>query len=190
MPWSRLHGHSGAGITAGLLHTAIFHAISPMYRHDPAYRQFGRNSGRAGLLWRGVLISQSFYFYTTAASVWIALIPAFFAAGLCAADAVPAPYEVSAGPSASALLVNPEPGTVLFSLVCFFNSAMNGLSPDGSRCSEPTPGDESGELCTDSGCTLDGFAGGARSGAMDSAARATYARLLVLMTCWWLCSHA
>ncbi len=35
-PWWRVAGLAVIGLSAGVLHTAIFHAISPMYRHDPA----------------------------------------------------------------------------------------------------------------------------------------------------------
>src|SRR6185295_14660885 len=35
-PWWRVGGMAVVGFAAGLLHTAIFHAISPMYRHDLA----------------------------------------------------------------------------------------------------------------------------------------------------------
>ena len=68
------------GFAAGLLHTAIFHAISPMYRHDPA-----ATVNLAGILFGSgcftlaILISGTFYLYTAAAvQVWIAVIPALF----------------------------------------------------------------------------------------------------------------
>src|SRR4051812_6367175 len=34
--WWRVAGLALVGCSAGILHTAIFHAVSPMYRHDPA----------------------------------------------------------------------------------------------------------------------------------------------------------
>jgi MFS family permease len=40
-PWWRVGGMAVVGLAAGLLHSAIFHAISPMYRHDPAATEGG-----------------------------------------------------------------------------------------------------------------------------------------------------
>jgi MFS family permease len=79
-PWWRVAGMAIVGFAAGLLHTAIFHAISPMYRHDPA-----ATVNLAGILFGSgcftlaILISGTFYLYTAAAvQVWIAVIPALF----------------------------------------------------------------------------------------------------------------
>ena len=79
-PWWRVAGMAIVGFSAGLLHTAIFHAISPMYRHDPA-----ATVNLAGILFGSgcftlaILISGTFYLYTAAAvQVWIAVIPALF----------------------------------------------------------------------------------------------------------------
>ena len=79
-PWWRVAGMAVLGFSAGLLHTAIFHAISPMYRHDPAatVNLAGILFG-AGCCTLAVLISGTFYLYTAAAvQVWIAVIPALF----------------------------------------------------------------------------------------------------------------
>jgi MFS transporter, FHS family, glucose/mannose:H+ symporter len=79
-PWWRVAGMAVVGFAAGLLHTAIFHAISPMYRHDPV-----ATVNLAGILFGSgcftlaILISGTFYLYTAAAvQVWIAVIPALF----------------------------------------------------------------------------------------------------------------
>jgi len=79
-PWWRVAGMAMVGFSAGLLHTAIFHAISPMYRHDPA-----ATVNLAGILFGSgcfalaIVISGTFYLYTAAAvQVWIAVIPALF----------------------------------------------------------------------------------------------------------------
>jgi fucose permease len=79
-PWWRVAGMAVVGFAAGLLHTAMFHAISPMYRHDPA-----ATVNLAGILFGSgcftlaILISGTFYLYTAAAvQVWIAVIPALF----------------------------------------------------------------------------------------------------------------
>jgi MFS transporter, FHS family, glucose/mannose:H+ symporter len=119
--WWRLPGILLLGGAAGLLHTAIFHAISPMYRHDPAATvNLGGILFGLGCFSVAFLISQAFYFYTAAAiQIWIALIPAFFA--MVYARTRFAPYAASAGPSARAVLAEMKsPGAVLFSLVLFF----------------------------------------------------------------------
>src|SRR5665213_2098450 len=120
-PWWRVAGMAIVGFAAGLLHSAIFHAISPMYRHDPA-----ATVNLAGILFGAgcfsvaFLISRAFYFYTAAAiQIWIALIPAIFA--IVYARTRFAPPALTAGPSAHALLAEiKSPGAVLFSLVLFF----------------------------------------------------------------------
>ena len=66
-PWWRVAGMALIGCSAGILHTAIFHAISPMYRHDPvatvnlAGILFG-----LGCLTVALLVSGTFYIYTRA----------------------------------------------------------------------------------------------------------------------------
>jgi fucose permease len=119
--WWRLPGILLMGGAAGLLHTAIFHAISPMYRHDPA-----ATVNLAGMLFGlgcfsvAFLVSRMFYFYTAAAiQIWIALIPAFFAIGYARSHCAPQP--VSHSPSTHAILAEfKSPGAVLLSLVLFF----------------------------------------------------------------------
>ncbi len=119
--WWRLPAILLLGVAAGLLHTAIFHAISPMYRLDPA-----ATVNRGGILFGlgcfsvAVLISQTFYLYTAAAiQIWIALIPAFFA--VLYARTRFAPHIFSADPQARTVLAEiKSPGAVLFSLVLFF----------------------------------------------------------------------
>jgi FHS family glucose/mannose:H+ symporter-like MFS transporter len=117
----RLPGIFLIGCAAGLLHTAIFHAISPMYRHDPA-----ATVNLAGALFGlgcfsvAFVISRIFYVYTVAAiQVWIALIPAFFAVGYARSHCALRPVLQS--PSAHAILAElKSPGAVLLSLVLFF----------------------------------------------------------------------
>ncbi len=78
--WWRVAGMAVLGFAAGLLHTAMFHAISPMYRHDPA-----ATVNLAGILFGlgclsvALIVSGAFYAYTAAAlQAWIAVIPALF----------------------------------------------------------------------------------------------------------------
>src|SRR6185436_6323490 len=108
------------GAAAGLLHTAIFHAISPIYRHDPA-----ATVHLAGLLFGlgcfGVafLISRVFYLYTASAlQIWFARVPAFFAVGYARCRF--APQLIAHPPSTHALLTElKSPAAVLLSLVLF-----------------------------------------------------------------------
>jgi FHS family glucose/mannose:H+ symporter-like MFS transporter len=119
--WWRLPGILILGGSAGLLHTAIFHAISPMYRHDPAATvNLGGILFGLGCFSVALLVSQAFYFYTAAAiQIWIAFIPALFAIGYARTRF--APYALPAGPSARAVMAEMKsPGAVLFSLVLFF----------------------------------------------------------------------
>jgi fucose permease len=117
----RLPGIFLMGCAAGLLHTAIFHAISPMYRHDPA-----ATVNLAGMLFGlgcfsvAFVISRVFYLYTAAAiQIWIALIPAFFAIGYARSKSQLRPVLHS--PSTHAILTElKSPGAVLLSLVLFF----------------------------------------------------------------------
>ena len=120
-PWWRVAGMVFIGCSAGILHTAIFHAISPMYRHDPA-----ATINLAGILFGlgcltvAVLISGTFYMYSAGAiQTWIAVIPALFGWFYVRArfPSQPVPHH----PSPRAILSELRtPGAVLFSLVLFF----------------------------------------------------------------------
>jgi FHS family glucose/mannose:H+ symporter-like MFS transporter len=120
-PWWRVVGLALIGLAAGVLHTAIFHAISPMYRHDPA-----ATINLAGILFGlgcltvAVLISGTFYIYTAEAILaWIAVIPGLF--GWYFIRAKFAPQPVPHQPPLKAIFSElRSPGAVLFSLVLFF----------------------------------------------------------------------
>jgi MFS transporter, FHS family, glucose/mannose:H+ symporter len=123
-PWWRVAGMVIVGFSAGLLHTAIFHAISPMYRHDPA-----ATVNLAGILFGSgcfalaIVISGTFYLYTAAAvQVWIAVIPAMFGwmyrrTKFPAQNAEPALEPSQAHNTLSELR---STGAVLLSLLLFF----------------------------------------------------------------------
>jgi MFS transporter, FHS family, glucose/mannose:H+ symporter len=75
-PW-RLPGLVGIGFAVGLLHTAVFHALAPIYRHDPigtlnlAGVLFG-----LGCLTDAVLVSGTYFFYDAPAfQAWMAILP-------------------------------------------------------------------------------------------------------------------
>jgi FHS family glucose/mannose:H+ symporter-like MFS transporter len=119
--WWRVGGMAVIGFSAGLLHTAVFHAISPMYRHDPvatvnlAGILFG-----LGCLTVTLLISGAFYAYTAATlQAWIAVIPALFGwiyrRTIFAAETAPPPPEPRA-----ILAQLRSPAAVLLALLLYF----------------------------------------------------------------------
>jgi FHS family glucose/mannose:H+ symporter-like MFS transporter len=120
-PWWRVAGLLLIGFAAGVLHTAIFQAISPMYRHDPA-----ATINLAGILFGlgcltvALLVSGTFYAYSAPAiQTWIAVIPALFGWLYVRAkfESRPVPHH----PSPKAILSElRSPGAVLFSLLLFF----------------------------------------------------------------------
>src|SRR5690242_1583579 len=120
-PWWRVAGMAVVGFGAGLLHTAIFHAISPMYRHDPA-----ATVNLAGILFGSgcftlaILISGTFYLYTAAAvQVWIAIIPALFGWMYWRTSFPPDSASPQAPPRATLEELR-STGAVLLSLLLFF----------------------------------------------------------------------
>lgn len=119
--WWRVGGLVVIGLAAGVLHTAIFQAISPMYRHDPAatINVAGILFG-LGCLTVALLVSGTFYAYTAPAiQSWIAVIPGLF--GWLFVRTRFAPQPVPHHPSPKAILSElRSPGAVLFSLLLFF----------------------------------------------------------------------
>ncbi len=120
-PWWRVGGMVLVGCAAGILHTAIFNAISPMYRHDPVatVNLCGITFG-LGCLTVALLISGTFYLYTAPAIlVWIAVIPALF--GWLYVRSRFSAQPAAHAPSPHAVLTElRSPGAVLFSLLLFF----------------------------------------------------------------------
>ena len=120
-PWWRVGGMAVIGFAAGLLHTAIFEAISPMYRHDPAatVNVAGMFFG-LGCLTVALLVSGIYYIYTPAAiQVWIAVIPALAGWGYWRTRF--APIEATDSPAPRQILAElRSPAAVLLSLILFF----------------------------------------------------------------------
>lgn len=120
-PWWRVAGLVLIGFAAGVLHTAVFQAISPMYRHDPA-----ATINLAGILFGlgcltvALLVSGTYYAYSAPAiQTWIAVIPALFGWFYVRSKFEPRP--VPHHPSPRAILAElRSPGAVLFSLLLFF----------------------------------------------------------------------
>ncbi len=79
--WARMIGLGFLGFACGLLHSAIFEGISPIYQHDPAATtNLGGALFGAGSLAMPLLISQTFYRSTPRTIlILLALIPAAFA---------------------------------------------------------------------------------------------------------------
>lgn len=108
------------GFSAGLLNTAVFHAISPIYQHDPAatVNLAGAFFG-LGCLLTAMLVGGTFYVYTVPSIlVFLALIPGFFA-GIYARSGFqmyPWPQQPSLR---EALQDFKSPSAVLFSLLLF-----------------------------------------------------------------------
>lgn len=120
-PWWRMAGVFGVGCGAGLLNTAVFHAISPAYRHDPAatINLVGAFFGLGSVV-IALLVAGTFYVYTVPSIlVFIALIPGFFI-GIYATS----PLVSGARPQYSSwrqvLLDFRSPAAVLFTLLLFF----------------------------------------------------------------------
>src|SRR5271154_5859822 len=109
------------GCAAGILHTAIFNAISPMYRHDPvATVNLGGILFGLGCLTVALLISGTFYIYSAPTiQAWIAIIPGLF--GWLYVRSRFTAQPAAHAPSPHAVLKElRSPGAVLFSLVLFF----------------------------------------------------------------------
>ena len=120
-PGWRVAGMLLIGLAAGGLHTAIFHAISPMYRHDAAatVNLAGIFFG-LGCLTVTLLISGAFYIYTPAAiQVWIAVLPALAGWGYLKTKFEPLPLPPHPSPRTIVADLR-SPGMVLLSLLLFF----------------------------------------------------------------------
>lgn len=118
--WARMIGVLFIGLAAGLIHSAVFHAISPMYRHNPA-----STVNLAGILFGlgcltvTLLVSGTFYVYTVSSTLTLlAVIPGMFAIAYRRSTFAQAPgtahrrAEVPPGP--------PTIQAVLFAFLVFF----------------------------------------------------------------------
>ena len=117
--WWRAGGLLGIGFAAGLLHTAIFHAISPVYRHDPAATVNLAGIGFGlGCLVVSLLVSGTYYVYTVPSIlIWIAVIPGMFAGWFAKVRAYPA--AAPQPPIRDAIQDFRGVGAILFSLLLF-----------------------------------------------------------------------
>lgn len=115
-PWWRIAGMAVIGFGAGVLHTAMFQAISPMYRHAPA-----ATVNLAGILFGlgcltvALIVSGAFYAYSASTlQAWMAVIPAVFG-WVCVKTKFPiaAARKTMIGPGLTT-------ATALLALVLFF----------------------------------------------------------------------
>jgi FHS family glucose/mannose:H+ symporter-like MFS transporter len=117
----RAAGLLGLGVSAGLLNTAVFHAISPLYRQDRAatVTLAGALYG-LGCLITALLAAGTYYVYT-APSILIlfAVIPGL-CAGLYARVKFPRDQGPRHIPARQVLEDFKNPGAVLFTLLLFF----------------------------------------------------------------------
>ena len=118
--WWRMAPLFSIGFATGLLNTAVFHAISPAYDHDPAATA---NAGGIlfglGCLLVTILVAGTFYAYTvTSILVFIALVPGFFAIWYARSSFA---AVVSRKPTFSQLFRDlRSPGAILLAALLFF----------------------------------------------------------------------
>jgi fucose permease len=109
------------GASSGMLTSAAFHIITPLYHHDPAatVNVAGVTFG-LGCLTMALLIAGTYYVYTVPSIlVLAALIPGFLA-GAYARMQFPARPEEPEPPFRQVWRDFRSPGAVLFSLILFF----------------------------------------------------------------------
>jgi FHS family glucose/mannose:H+ symporter-like MFS transporter len=122
-PWSywwRVAGMALVGGAAGLLHTAVFHAVSPMYRHNPAatVNLAGMLFG-LGCLTDAAAIAGAFYWYSVPVlQVWMAVLPATFGWLFWKSTFPPQPVPHQPPPGVLFAAIK-DAGAVLMSLLLF-----------------------------------------------------------------------
>ena len=117
----RLLGVLWIGIGAGLLNAGVFHAISPLYQHDPAatVNLAGMMFG-LGCVLTALLVAGTYFVYTVPSILFLfALVPGFFA-GIYAKSKIERTVALHHLPTSQVLRDFRNPGAILFSLVLFF----------------------------------------------------------------------
>ncbi|MFN7648736.1 MAG: MFS transporter [Acidobacteriota bacterium] len=122
-PSLRMAGLFAVGLSAAIVNTAIFHAITPMYQHDPAstVNLAGIFFG-LGSLATSILIAGTFNTYSAAAILLIiACIPLFYLLAWLRARHSPTAPRPGEFPSLAVAARNfRSPGAILFTLLLFF----------------------------------------------------------------------
>lgn len=119
--WWRVGALLVVGVAVGLLHTGIFHLITPAYRHNPAatVNLAGTFFG-LGCLLTALLVAGTFYVYTVGSIVFLlALLPAF-CAGLYARSSFKDGPLLPKRTMKEAMGDFSRPAAVLFVLLLFF----------------------------------------------------------------------
>ncbi|MBL8237102.1 MAG: MFS transporter [Bryobacterales bacterium] len=120
-PSPRMFALFVVGCAAAMVNTAIFHAISPLYQHDPS-ATINLSGGLFGLgcLATALLTAGAFDFYTVPSMfILLAVIPFYFAIGFAVGG--PIAYTPHAFPSFQKALADfKSPGAILFALLLFF----------------------------------------------------------------------
>lgn len=122
--WGRFLGLGFLGLSAGLLNSALFHGIWPLYRRDPAssVNLAGALFG-LGCLLAALLVAGTYYAYTVPSILILtALVPGFFALsfarGRLASEAVPEAPRI-----ADLLREFKSPGAILLAFLLLAQSA-------------------------------------------------------------------
>ncbi len=120
-PLWRIAGLALIGFDTGLLHPALFHAITGRYERDPVgtLNRGGIFFG-LGCLAVTLLVAGTFYAYTVPSIlVLMATVPAYFA-GIFAKSSFPAVVAAGQPSLRQALLDFRSPGAVMFAMLLFF----------------------------------------------------------------------
>ena len=147
-PGSDLAARSGAigdcsgvlwiGVSAGLLNAGVFHAISPLYRHDRAATMnlagvmFG-----LGCLLTALLVAGTYFVYTVPSIlILFAILPGFLRGEFAPRRKfTPSTRCCNKFRSRSFCAISGIPARSCSACCCSFNSATNGRSRAGCRCS-------------------------------------------------------
>lgn len=119
--WLRMPGVAAIGVSAGLLHSAIFHAVSPMYKASPAATLNGGGTlFGLGCLTVALVISGAYDTYSARTTqILLATLPAAFAI-LYARTNFPAVAPEMERPIRQVLDELRSPTAVFFALLLFF----------------------------------------------------------------------
>jgi fucose permease len=126
--WSVIWRDAGVfflGASLGLLNTSIFHALSPLYKHDPAATvNLGGILLGLGCVTTALLVAGTFYVYTVPSIlIFVAVIPGLFAIYCSRANFAPVERTAERAaerPIGEVLRDFKDPAAVLFSLLLFF----------------------------------------------------------------------
>jgi FHS family glucose/mannose:H+ symporter-like MFS transporter len=119
--WERLLGLLLVGFSTGLLNTAVFHAITPLYQHDPAATvNLAGALFSLGCLLTAILVAGTFYVYNVQSIlILLATLPALFAVGY-SRTRFAAARKLKFPSLREAVQDFKSPGAVLFTLLLFF----------------------------------------------------------------------